>query len=123
MSWVIKAKYAPPHASIIKDVRYSGVQIGGELKEPGGPYYVNKGDTIYVYATVKNTGEQTGALWVAIWDRKTGRLLASAVDSVASGGTLGIPTTPIVVEHDMEIYIEAGIGTVIGQNKTDEWGC
>jgi len=123
MSWIIKVKLAPPHASIIKDVRYSGVQIGNELKEPGGPYYVNKGDTIYVYATVKNDGEQTGALWVAIWDGKTGRLLASAVDSVAPGGTLGIPVTPVVVNSDMEIYIEAGTGTTIGQNKTDSWGC
>ena len=123
MTWYIKVEYAPPHASIIKDLQYSGVQIGGEAKEPGGPYPVRKGDVIYVYATVQNTGEQTGALWVTIRDRKTGEILASKVDSVAPGDTFGIPATPVVVERDMEIYIEAGVGTTIGVNPTDSWGC
>ena len=123
MSWIIKVKYAPPYASIVKDARYSGVQIGGVAKTPGGPYEVKKGSTIYVYATVKNTGETQGSIWVAIKDKKTGKILASKVGSVAPEGTLGIPTTPIVVYNDMEIYIEAGTGTTIGASVTDTWGC
>ena len=123
MSWYIKVELKPPHASIIKDARYSGVQIGGVTKTPGGPYPVKKGDTIYVYATVKNDGETRGSIWVTIKDRKTGKILASKVDSISPGGTLGIPSTSVRVDADMEIYIEAGVGTIIGQNKTDEWGC
>jgi len=123
MSWIIKVEYAPPNASIIRDLQYSGVQIGTELKPPGGPYPVRKGDEIYIYATVQNTGEQTGALWVAIKDEKTGEILASNVDSVAPEDTLSIPATSITVERDMEIYIEAGVGTTIGANITDTWGC
>ena len=70
MSWYIKVELKPPYASIIKDARYSGVQIGGVTKTPGGPYSVKKGDTIYVYATVKNDGETRGAIWATIKDRK-----------------------------------------------------
>ena len=121
MSWYIRA-LAPPFATIVKDPRYSGVQIGGQFLEPG-EYPVTKGDTIYVHATVKNTGESQGALWVAIIDALSGRILASKVDSVPAGDYIGIPSTPITVDSDMEIVIQAGVGTTIGQNKTDEWGC
>ena len=123
MSWIIKVELKPAHASIIRDPQYSGVQIGTELKTPGGPYPVRKGDVIYVYATVKNDGEQTGALWATIIDRTTGEILASKVDSVDPGDVLSIPATSIIVERDMEIYIEAGVGTTIGANITDTWGC
>ena len=124
MSWIIKVELKPAHASIIKDARYSGVQIGGVTKTPGGPYPVRKGDTIYVYATVQNDGEQRGALWAAIIDNTTGEILASKVDSVAPGDVLSIPTTPIVVYNDMEIYIAAGVGTIIDVAKaTDTFGC
>jgi len=121
MSWKINV-LAPAVAAIIKDAQYSGVQIGGSPKTPG-TYSVVKGSTIYVYATIQNTGETQGSLWVWIRDKLSGKVLASKVDSVAPGGTLGIPATPIKADASMELYIEAGIGTTPGVNITDTWGC
>ena len=121
MSWYIKAQ-APPYALILKDPRYSGVKIGEQYLEPG-EYSVPKGSTILVQATVKNAGESEGTLWAAIIDTRSGRVLASKVSSVSPGDYFGIPVTPITVDSDMNIVIQAGVGNVIGQNKTDEWGC
>jgi len=121
MSWYIKA-LAPPFAAIVKDPRYSGVKIGNQYLEPG-KYQVTKGSTILVQATVKNAGEAEGTLWVAIIDTLSGRVLASKVSSVPAGDYFSIPVTPITVDSDMNIVIQAGVGNVIGQNKTDEYGC
>jgi len=124
MTWYINV-YAPANASIIKDTQYTGVLLpDGTTAAPSETtaYEVSKGSSITLYATIRNTGDKQASMWIAWYDEYTGKILASKIDSVAGGDTTSL-SKAITVNSSLKLMVRAGLGTTVGQNQTDYWGC
>ena len=119
MTWIVKATVGPL-ASIDKTQSY--VKIGGRKVDPG-TYEVKYSEQVEVNIVAKNVGDETGTLYVGIYDTMGKSFIwYTTKPSVPPGGSI-VAGKVLTITKDMAIVLKAGFIEGGTMYTTSTWGC